>query len=120
MTTQPLRLTRAEREHIIFNHIKGQETPGYEVIQQKNGKYKVKVKPIEIEEEEEIEENEEIETPPEPKTPKKVRISKQDVKNTLKTLLPEPAPEPEPEQPIPYPDESKYQIKSYKRRRLIL
>lgn len=52
------RLSKAQREAIIFEFIKGNPTPGYEVIELSNGKYNVKIKPIEVEEEEETEEEE--------------------------------------------------------------
>lgn len=44
-------LTKSERESIIFNHLKGKKTPGYNVIEHPNGKYTVKPIPIEMEEE---------------------------------------------------------------------
>ena len=49
------KLTKSEREQIIFSHLKGNETPGYEVIEEANGKYTVRALPqpeFEIEEEE--------------------------------------------------------------------
>ena len=49
------KLSRSERERIILEHVKGNPTPGWEVIERSNGKYQVKEKPIEIEEEEEEE-----------------------------------------------------------------
>ena len=39
------RLTKSEREQIIIKYLKNQETPGYQVIECKNGKYQVRVKP---------------------------------------------------------------------------
>ena len=47
------KLTRREREKIIFNHLKGQPDPLYDVQETSNGKYVVSLKKIEIEEEEE-------------------------------------------------------------------
>ena len=47
MTT---RLTRSEREHIIASYLKGTPVNGYEVIECANGKYRVKVKQFEVEE----------------------------------------------------------------------
>ena len=56
------RLSKAQREDIIINHLNGKETPGYEVKENTNGKFIVKAIPkieaepiknnIEIEEEE--------------------------------------------------------------------
>ena len=46
------KLTRAQREQIIFAHLKGKDDPLYEVIETKHGKYIVKPKQIELEEEE--------------------------------------------------------------------
>ena len=57
------KLTKAQREQIIFAHLKGQDNPLYEVTQTKYGKYVVKAKPIEVEEEETINEPEEEEEP---------------------------------------------------------
>ena len=64
-------LTKSERESIIFNHLKGKKTPGYNVIEHPNGKYTVKPIPIEMEEEdidedteEQIEEEEVIDKKP--------------------------------------------------------
>ena len=50
--SQSVKLTKAQREQIIFNHLKGVDDPQYEVTQTKYGKWIVKPKPIEIEEEE--------------------------------------------------------------------
>ena len=60
------KLTKAQRERIIFNHLKGIEDPLYEVSETKYGKWLVKPKHIEIEEEEERPE----EQPPQPQAPK--------------------------------------------------
>ena len=51
-------LTRREREKIIFNYLKGQPDPLYDVQETSNGKYVVSLKKIEIEEEEEKPEQE--------------------------------------------------------------
>ena len=77
------KLKRSERERIIFNHIKGIDDPLYEVSQTKYGKWIVKAKPIEIEEEESI--NEELEIQPVVKAPikqpePKLTNDKQDAK----------------------------------------
>ena len=45
------KLTRAQREQIIFAHLRGKDDPLYEVIETKHGKYIVKPKQIELEEE---------------------------------------------------------------------
>lgn len=47
------KLTRAQREQIIFNHLRGKDDPLYEVQETKYGKFIVKPKQIQIEEEEE-------------------------------------------------------------------
>ena len=52
------KLTRAQREKIIFNHIKGIDDPLYEVSQTKYGKWIVKAKQIQLEEEEAVNEPE--------------------------------------------------------------
>lgn len=52
------KLSRAQREKLIFDHLKGLPTPGYDVTECSNGKYLVKPIRIEVEEEEEDEENE--------------------------------------------------------------
>ena len=51
MSSEP-KLTRRERERIIFDYLKGQPNPLYEVKETSNGKYVVSQKKIEIEEEE--------------------------------------------------------------------
>ena len=74
--SQSLKLTKSERERIIFNHLKGIEDPIYEVSQTKYGKYLVRPKQIEVEEEavneepEELEEESITESEPEPIKPK--------------------------------------------------
>ena len=45
------KLTRAQRQQIIFNHLRGKDDPAYEVIETNHGKYIVKPKQIELEEE---------------------------------------------------------------------
>ena len=55
--SQP-KLTKSEREKIIFNHLKGIEDPLYEVSQTKYGKWIVKAKQIQLEEEEAVNEPE--------------------------------------------------------------
>ena len=52
------KLTRSQREQIIFNHIKGIDDPLYEVSQTKYGKWLVKPKKIQLEEEETVNESE--------------------------------------------------------------
>ena len=69
-------LSRRERENIIIDSVKGKPTPGYEVSQMENGKYKITRKPIEIEEED-IKEYSEDEQP-EP--------IKQNINKTLKNI----------------------------------
>ena len=49
------KLTRRERERIIFQYLKGQPNPAYDVQETCHGKYVVKPKQIQIEEEEEEE-----------------------------------------------------------------
>lgn len=66
MSSEP-KLTRRERESIIFQYLKGQPNPLYEVEETNHGKYVVKQKQIEIEEEEEK---------PEPKQKKPIEQSK--------------------------------------------
>ena len=55
------KLTRAQRQQIIFKFLKGTPDPLYDVIETKHGKYIVKPKPIEVEEEEAVHE-EQVET----------------------------------------------------------
>lgn len=64
------KLTRAQRQQIIFNHLRGKDDPAYEVIETNHGKYIVKPKQIELEEEEPNEEPNE-----EPKAPKNDRVT---------------------------------------------
>ena len=90
------KLTRAQREQIIFAHLKGKDDPLYEVIETKHGKYIVKPKQIELEEEEtnNEESNSESEddyTPPPRKNEKTNKQSskhrtKQDAKRLLDAL----------------------------------
>ena len=68
--SQSIKLTRAQREQIIFDYLKGNENPLYEVSQTKYGKYIVKPKQIPIEEEEEVKEPEHKETKLKPKKAK--------------------------------------------------
>lgn len=76
--SQSLKLKKSERERIIFEYLKtGKQDPLYEVSQTKYGKYLVRPKQIEVEEEEaaneEPEEQEEesiAESEPEPIKPK--------------------------------------------------
>ena len=101
--SQP-KLTKSEREKMIFNHLKGIEDPLYEVSQTKYGKWIVKAKPIEVEEEEvkeseqEPEEEEQEQIPQPIKKPtydkaeakrerrRKNRRAKQDAKRILNAL----------------------------------
>ena len=91
------RLTRAQRESIIIDFINHKETPGYQVIENTNGKFIVRalkeepkpVKPkIEIEEEEVNEQQDEDEEAPQ--ATKKNIIdhigSKQDARELLRQL----------------------------------
>ena len=99
------KLTKAEREKIIFDFLKGKPNPLYEVSETKYGKYIVKQKHIEVEEEEQHEEPEEEEEehpqiniqPPQMKPPidrnqarrerrKRNRRAKQDAKKILDAL----------------------------------
>lgn len=94
------KLTRGQREQIIFDFLKGKENPLYEVSQTKYGKYIVKPKQIQIEEEEQNEEPEEEEqiNEPQPVKPtydkqqakrerrKRNRRAKQDAKKILDAL----------------------------------
>ena len=50
------KLTRRERERIIFDYLKGKPDPLYEVRETNHGKYVVEPKQIQLEEEEEKEE----------------------------------------------------------------
>ena len=50
------KLTRRERERIIFDYLKGKPNPLYDVEETCHGKYVVKPKPVQIEEESEPEE----------------------------------------------------------------
>lgn len=102
------RLTQSEREAIIINYFKGKETPGYEVTQLSNGKYKVSCKPIEIEEEDIKDES-------------KNEPIKQDVLESLDSLSKSLEPEMEPEETSNVSSQLQHQpIRSYRRKRLIL
>ena len=82
------RLTKSEREQIIIKHLKNQETPGYQVIECKNGKYQVRVKPepeLKFEVEEDSPEAEE-EDEPEVKPVRTKTSSKQNAKKLLAQL----------------------------------
>ena len=91
------KLTRSQRQQIIFNHLKGKDDPLYEVIETNNGKYIVRPKQFELEEEtinepthEEDEEEEPIDEPPpkpaaRPKTDRHKR-TKQEARRILDAL----------------------------------
>ena len=72
------KLTRAQREKIIFQHLKGIDDPLYEVLQTKHGKYIVRPKAIQLEEEESMKESPEVQ--PVAKTPVKPINEKQEAK----------------------------------------
>ena len=81
------RLTKSEREQIIIKYLKNQDTPGYQVIECKNGKYQVRVKPepeLKFEVEEDSPEAEEDE--PEVKPVRSKTSSKQNAKKLLAQL----------------------------------
>ena len=59
--SQSLKLSKSEREQIIFQFLKGKPNPLYDVQETKYGKYIVKPKPIQVEEEEVNEEPKELE-----------------------------------------------------------
>lgn len=80
------RLTRAEREKIILDFVKGKQTPGYEVVERPNGKYLVKEKPIEIEEEDEEEAPEPVPPPKRTRTTMPARTTKQNARQLLQQL----------------------------------
>ena len=98
------KLTRAQREKIIFQHLKGIDDPLYEVLQTKHGKYIVRPKAIQLEEEESMKESPEVQPvvkapvkQPEPKPTndkleakrekrKRNRHAKQDAKRILDAL----------------------------------
>ena len=88
------KLTRAQREQIIFNHLKGNVDPLYDVIETKYGKYIVKPKQIELEEESNNEEeNVDVKQPPRKEQVKdetnnrpNKRRTKQDAKRLLDAL----------------------------------
>ena len=97
------KLTKAQREQIIFSYLKGKPNPLYDVQETKYGKYMVKPKQIEVEEEE-VKEPEPEEEPeesinePKPVKPindkqnarrerrKRNRRAKQDAKRILDAL----------------------------------
>ena len=68
------KLTRREKERIIFAYLKGQPNPAYDVEETCHGKYVVKPKQVQVEEEEEeeapIEEPKPIKQTDEPKLTK--------------------------------------------------
>ena len=82
------RLTKSEREQIIIKYLKNQDTPGYQVIECKNGKYQVRVKPepeLKFEVEEDTPEAED-EDEPEVKPVRSKTSSKQNAKKLLAQL----------------------------------
>ena len=82
------RLTKSEREQIIIKYLKNQDTPGYQVIECKNGKYQVRVKPepeLKFEVEEDSPEAED-EDEPEVKPVRSKTSSKQNAKKLLAQL----------------------------------
>ena len=139
------KLSKSQRQQIIFNYLKGKPDPLYEVQETKYGKYIVRPKQIEIEEEEEEPEQTPEEIKPErPETPgpesmdksqarrerrKRNRRAKQDAKRILDALtnlinsnngsddeeIEERRPPPLVEQPNFHPQQL-----SFKRRRLVL
>ena len=83
------RLTKSEREQIIIKYLKNQDTPGYQVIECKNGKYQVRVKPepeLKFEVEEDTPEEAEEEDEPEVKPVRSKTSSKQNAKKLLAQL----------------------------------
>ena len=83
------RLTKSEREQIIIKYLKNQDTPGYQVIECKNGKYQVRVKPepeLKFEVEEDTLEEAEEEDEPEVKPVRTKTSSKQNAKKLLAQL----------------------------------
>ena len=82
------RLTKSEREQIIIKYLKNQDTPGYQVIECKNGKYQVRVKPepeLKFEVEEDSPEAEDDDEP-EVKPVRSKTSSKQNAKKLLAQL----------------------------------
>ena len=129
------RLSKSEREQIIFNHLKGKETPGYEVIEQSNGKFTVrtiKEEPkIEIEEEEnenepenepeiEEEENPEPESIIQTRTPNRTKQNARELLKQLTQLLEENDFDNEPYQGQFIEKRYKPGPQSWKRRKLVL
>ena len=94
------RLSRSEREFIIGSYLKGKPVAGYDVIECANGKYRVKAKPFEVEEDEpepeppvkdepvqQVDIVQESSDEPEPVKPKpKQKMTKQDARQLLKQL----------------------------------
>lgn len=92
------KLTKSEREQIIFDFLKNKPNPLYEVSQTKYGKYIVKPKLIEVEEEEQQEAEQQEEEPKPVKKPvydkaeakrerrRRNRHAKQDAKRILSAL----------------------------------
>ena len=81
------KLTRAQRQQIIFKHLKGTPDPLYDVVETKHGKYIVKPKQIEVEEEmvnEEPEETISEESNEEEEEVRQVKPSKQANKHRTK------------------------------------
>lgn len=106
------RLTQSEREAIIINYFKGKETPGYEVTQLSNGKYKVSCKPIEIEEED---------IKDEPKKESKKESKKEPIKQNVLESLDSLSKSFEPDESSNVSSQLQHQpIRSYRRKRLIL
>ena len=73
------KLTRREREHIIFQFLKGKPDPLYDVEETCHGKYVVKPKQIQVEEEEE-EEVKEVELVKQTKPADEPKPTKQQLK----------------------------------------
>ena len=94
------RLSRSEREFIIGSYLKGKPVAGYDVIECANGKYRVKAKQFEVEEDEpepetpvkdepvqQVDIVQESSDEPEPVKPKpKQKMTKQDARQLLKQL----------------------------------
>lgn len=84
------KLTKSQRQQIIFNYLKGKEDPLYEVQETKYGKYIVKPKQLVEEEEEEEKAEEEVsddEPPPQPVKQSKQVKHNQRVKQNAKRIL---------------------------------
>ena len=85
------RLTKSEREQIIIKFLKNQDTPGYQVIECKNGKYQVRVKPepelkFEVEEDSPEDVNDDNDDEPEVKPVHTKTSSKQNARKLLAQL----------------------------------